>query len=136
MRDRLVVYADGGARGNPGPAAIGALVLDPATDPPEHLATISERIGQATNNIAEWRAIVAALEAAREFAAREIEIRADSQLVIRQLQGSYRVRQAHLKPLFTRARELLAAYDDVRLVHVPRDENTDADALVNAALDL
>jgi ribonuclease HI len=136
MRDRLIVYADGGARGNPGPAAIGALVLDPATDPPERLATISERIGQATNNTAEWRAILAALEAAREFPAREIEIRADSQLVIRQLEGSYRVRQAHLKPLFTRARELLAAYDDVRLVHVPRDENTDADALVNAALDL
>lgn len=135
MRERLVVYADGGARGNPGPAAIGAVVLDPATEPPERLATISERIGVATNNVAEWRAIIAALEAAREFPARGIEIRADSQLVVRQLEGRYRVKQAHLKPLHEQARALLDGYDDVMFVHVPRDDNVVADALVNAALD-
>ncbi|MGH9025319.1 MAG: ribonuclease HI family protein [Acidimicrobiia bacterium] len=135
MRDRLVVYADGGARGNPGPAAVGAVVLDPAADPPERLATISERIGVATNNVAEWKAIIAALEVARAFGARAVEIRADSQLVVRQLEGRYRVKQAHLKPLFERARELLADYEDVSLVHVPRDDNIVADALVNAALD-
>jgi ribonuclease HI len=135
MRERLVVYADGGARGNPGPAAIGAVILDPATEPPARLATISERIGVATNNVAEWRAIIAALEAAREFPARVIEIRADSQLVVRQLEGRYRVKQAHLKPLHEQARALLGGYDDVRFVHVPRDDNIVADALVNAALD-
>jgi ribonuclease HI len=135
MRDRLLVFADGGARGNPGPAAIGAVVLDPATEPPEQLAAISEAIGHATNNVAEWRAVIAGLEAAREFPARAIEIRADSLLVVRQLDGSYRVKQAHLKPLHAQARELLEGYDDVTLVHVPREENTAADALVNAALD-
>ena len=135
MTDRLLIYADGGARGNPGPAAIGAVVLDPSTDPPTNLATISEAIGRATNNVAEWRAVIAALEAAREYPARSIEIRADSLLVVRQLDGSYRVKQAHLKPLHQQARELLKRYDEVKLVHVPREDNIVADALVNAALD-
>jgi ribonuclease HI len=133
--DRVVVYCDGGARGNPGPAAIGAVVLDPTVDPPARLAVVSERIGIATNNVAEYRALVAGLEAARPLGARAIAVRADSQLLIRQLQGTYRVRQAHLRPLFERTRALLAEYDDVDLAHVPRAENADADALVNAALD-
>ena len=135
-RPELVVYCDGGARGNPGPAAIGAVVLDPSTEPPARLATVSERIGVATNNVAEYRALVAALEAAREFPARRIRIRADSQLLVRQLEGRYRVKQPHLKPFFERAKELLAEYESVDLAHVPREENTEADALVNAALDL
>jgi ribonuclease HI len=134
-RSELVIYCDGGARGNPGPAAIGAVVLDPSTDPPTRLATVSERIGVATNNVAEYRALVAGLEAARQFPARRVRIRADSQLLVRQLEGRYRVKQAHLRPFFERARELLGEYDDVELVHVPREENTEADALVNAALD-
>jgi ribonuclease HI len=136
LRPELVIYCDGGARGNPGPAAIGAVVLDPSTDPPTRLATVSERIGVATNNVAEYRALVAALEAAREFPARRIRVRADSQLLIRQLEGRYRVKQAHLRPYFECARELLAEYEDVDLAHVPREQNTEADALVNAALDL
>ncbi|HMG26735.1 MAG TPA: ribonuclease HI family protein [Acidimicrobiia bacterium] len=135
-RPEVVVYCDGGARGNPGPAAIGAVVLDPSTDPPTKLATVSERIGVATNNVAEYRALVAALEAARDFAARRIRVRADSQLLVRQLEGRYRVKQPHLKPFFERAKELLAEYESVDLAHVPREENTEADALVNAALDL
>ena len=136
LRSELVIYCDGGARGNPGPAAIGAVVLDPSTDPPTRVATVSERIGVATNNVAEYRALVAALEAAREFPARRIRVRADSQLLVRQLEGRYRVKQAHLRPYFERARELLSAYEDVDLAHVPREQNTEADALVNAALDL
>jgi len=134
-RPELIVYCDGGARGNPGPAAIGAVVLDPSTEPPTRLATVSERIGVATNNVAEYRALVAGLEAAREFPARRVRVRADSQLLVRQLEGRYRVKQAHLRPFFERARELLGEYDDVELLHVPREENTEADALVNAALD-
>jgi ribonuclease HI len=131
-----VVFCDGGARGNPGPAAIGAVVLDPATAPPARLATVSERIGIATNNVAEYRALLAGLEAARDFPARAVSVRADSQLLIRQLEGRYRVKQAHLRPLYEEARALLAAYDEVDLAHVPREDNAVADALVNAALDL
>jgi ribonuclease HI len=134
-RDRIVVFCDGGARGNPGPAAIGAVVLDPSTTPPARLATVSEQIGIATNNVAEYRALVAGLEAARDFPARAVSVRADSQLLIRQLEGRYRVKQPHLRPLYEKARALLAAYDEVDLAHVAREDNTVADALVNAALD-
>ena len=110
--------------------------LDPSTDPPTRLATVSERIGVATNNVAEYRALVAGLEAAREFPARRVRVRADSQLLVRQLEGRYRVKQEHLRPYYERARELLSEYEDVELTHVPREQNTEADALVNAALDL
>jgi ribonuclease HI len=134
-RPELLVYADGGARGNPGPAAIGGVVLDPTTDPPTRLATVSETIGVATNNVAEYRALVAALEAARQFPARRLRLRLDSQLLVRQLEGSYRVKQPHLRPYFERAKELLSEYEDVDIAHVRREENTEADALVNAALD-
>jgi len=133
--DAIVVYADGGSRGNPGPAAIGAVVLDPSTDPPRRLAVVSERIGVATNNVAEYRALIAGLEAAAPFRARRICVRADSMLVVQQLRGAWKVKQQHLRPLVERARALLAQYDEVELQHVPRGENTDADALVNAALD-
>ena len=134
-RDRVVVYCDGGARGNPGPAAIGAIVLDPSTEPPTELATVSERIGVATNNVAEYRALIAGLEAAREFPARRISVRADSQLLVRQLEGKYRVKQPHLRPLYEQAREFLDEWEEVDLAHVPREDNIVADALVNAALD-
>src|SRR4051794_26895662 len=134
-RPELVIYCDGGARGNPGPAAIGAVVLDPATDPPRRLASVSERIGIATNNVAEYRALIAGLEAAIPFKARKLRVCADSMLVVQQLRGAWKVKQDHLRPLFTQARELLTHFDVVDLQHVPRGQNTDADALVNAALD-
>jgi ribonuclease HI len=104
-------------------------------DQPPSAPSSSTRRRSRPNNVAEWRAIIAALEAARGFPARSIEIRADSQLVVRQLEGRYRVKQAHLKPLHEQARALLDGYDDVTFVHVPRDDNVVADALVNAALD-
>jgi ribonuclease HI len=131
----IVISCDGGSRGNPGPAAIGAVVVDPSTVPPRRIATISERIGVTTNNVAEYRALIAGLRAAAPLGARRVVVNADSQLVVRQLRGEYRVRQAHLRPLFEEAKELLSAYDDVELRHVPRTRNADADALVNAALD-
>ncbi len=136
MKDELLIYCDGGSRGNPGPAAIGAVVLDPSTEPPTVLTTVSERIGVATNNVAEYRALVAGLEAARAFPARRVRVRADSELLVRQLEGRYKVKSAHLRPLLDQARALLAEYDAVDLAHVRRELNTDADALVNAALDL
>jgi ribonuclease HI len=129
------IFCDGGSRGNPGPAAIGAVVLDADDQPPRLLASISETIGVATNNVAEYTALLRALERAVPFAARRVEVRADSQLLIRQLEGRYRVKHAGLLPLYRQARALLDAYDEVDLLHVRREENTDADALVNAALD-
>jgi ribonuclease HI len=129
------VFTDGGARGNPGPAAIGAVVLDPSTSPPTRLATVSECIGTATSNVAEYEAVIAGLEAALEFPSRALRLRADSMLVIRQLEGAWKVKKEHLRPLHARARELLATWDDVDLAHVPREQNVDADLLVNAALD-
>jgi ribonuclease HI len=134
-REVVEVFADGGARGNPGPAAIGAVVRDPGTVPPTILATVSERIGTATNNVAEYQAVIAGLEAATGFPARRLRLRADSMLVIRQLEGAWKVKQPHLKPLHARARELLSHWDHVDLGHVPREQNVDADLLVNAALD-
>jgi ribonuclease HI len=133
--DEVTIYADGGARGNPGPAAIGAVVSDPTTEPPTQLATVSERIGVATNNVAEYRAVIAGLQAARPYHARVVHVRADSLLVIRQLEGVWRVKQPHLRPLHAEAKALLADYEVVDLAHVPREQNTDADLLVNAALD-
>lgn len=134
-RARIVIHFDGGARGNPGPAAIGAVVSDPGTDPPTRLGSVSRCIGETTNNVAEYRALIAGLEAAREFPARAVEVRGDSKLVIEQVRGAWKVRQAHLRPLVDDVRRLLADYDTVALVHVSREQNTDADLLVNAALD-
>jgi ribonuclease HI len=133
--DTVEVQCDGGARGNPGPAAIGAVVLDVGVDPPVVLASVSERIGIATNNVAEYEALIAGLEAARPFDPRCVRVRADSELMIRQLEGRYRVKSAHLKPLYERASALLAEFDEVDLGHIRRELNVDADALVNAALD-
>ncbi len=135
MPEVIAIYSDGGARGNPGPAAIGAVVLDPSTEPPTRLATVSERIGVATSNVAEYRALIAGLEVAQELGARTVRVRADSLLVIRQLEGKWKVKHPNLRPLHARALDLLRAYDTVDLAHVPREENVDADLLVNAALD-
>jgi ribonuclease HI len=135
VRDLIVIYFDGGSRGNPGPAAIGAVVIDPLTDPPARLAAVSEHIGNTTNNVAEYRALIAGLEAAREFPARRVRVRGDSMLVIKQVEGAWRVKQPHLRPLLDDVRALLAPYEFVDLGHVRREQNADADLLVNAALD-
>jgi ribonuclease HI len=134
--DEIYLYTDGGSRGNPGPAAIGAVVYDMSVTPPQRLAVVSERIGVTTNNVAEYRAVIAGLEAAAPFNARRLHLRADSKLVVEQLRGAWKVKQDHLRPLHQQARQLLARYADVDVQHVPREDNTDADALVNAALDL
>jgi len=131
----VMVHFDGGSRGNPGPAGIGAVVTDPESDPPVRLASVSEYIGDTTNNVAEYRALIAGLEAARAFPARAVEVRGDSKLVIEQVRGSWKVKQPHLRPLMEDVRRLLAAYERTVLVHVPREQNKDADLLVNAALD-
>jgi ribonuclease HI len=130
---RVRVECDGGARGNPGPAAIGAVVTD-ARDG-RVLGTVSEYIGSTTNNVAEYRAAIAGLERALEVGAREVDLRADSLLVVNQILGKWKVKQAHLKPLHESAKALLARFRSSSVEHVGRDANVDADMLVNAALD-
>jgi ribonuclease HI len=131
----LLLYCDGGSRGNPGPSAIGAVVFDASTEPPELIAEVSECIGITTNNVAEYKALIAGLEAVAHLRARVVHVRADSLLVIKQLRGEWKVKHANIKPLAAEARALLNDYEVVDLQHVPREENTEADALVNQALD-
>ena len=128
---KLVVNVDGGARGNPGPAAIGVVISDADGDV---LQEIAERIGVATNNVAEYRALIRGIEAARALGADELEIIGDSELVARQLTGAYRVKHAALKPLHE---GVVRALDGLswRIRTVPRAQNSRADALVNAVLD-
>ncbi len=130
--ERVVAYADGASRGNPGPAAIGAVLLDEAG---RELYTISQPIGVATNNQAEYRAAIAAVEAALALGARRLELRMDSELVVRQLQHRYRVRDPALRRLFARLVELRRRFQEFSVRAIPRSENRRADALANLALD-
>ncbi|SRR6266567_6106855 len=129
---RLIAYSDGASRGNPGPAAIGALVLGEDGQP---LAEISRHIGRGTNNEAEYRAAIAAVEAAMALGARSVELRMDSELIVRQYNGAYRVRNPALMRHFQRLAALGRQLDRLELVHVPRELNRDADRLANRALD-
>jgi ribonuclease HI len=129
---RLVLHVDGGARGNPGPAAIGVVISRPDGEVIDELA---ERIGPATNNVAEYRAVLRALERAAELGATELEIIGDSELIARQLSGVYKVKHPAMRPLYEEAMSALANFDSWRIDTVPRAQNARADALVNAALD-
>jgi ribonuclease HI len=129
---KLVVHVDGGARGNPGPAAIGVVVSEPDGTVIDELG---EPIGVATNNVAEYKALIRGLERARALGADEIEIVNDSELVARQLTGAYKVKHPAMKPLYLDAMEALRGFGRWRIRTVPRAQNAHADELVNAALD-
>ena len=129
---KVVVHVDGGARGNPGPAAIGVVVSDPDGAVLEELG---ERIGVATNNVAEYRALLRGLERARARDAREVEIVNDSELVARQITGAYKVKHPAMKPLHEEAIAALREFDRWSIRSVPRADNARADELVNEALD-
>jgi ribonuclease HI len=129
---KLVVNVDGGARGNPGPAAIGVVVSDPDGNLIDEL---SEPIGVATNNVAEYRALLRGIEWARGLGADELEIIGDSELVARQLTGAYKVKHPAMKPLYEEALAALKGFADWRIRTVPRAQNARADELVNEALD-
>jgi len=129
---RLVVHVDGGARGNPGPAAIGVVTSTPDGEVVDERA---EPIGEATNNVAEYRALLRGLERARELGATEVEVVNDSELVARQVQGAYKVKHPGLRPLYDQAMEALRGFERWSVRSVPRAENAHADQLVNAALD-
>jgi probable phosphoglycerate mutase len=127
-----VVYSDGASRGNPGRASIGAVVIDP-TGRVRH--EVSEAIGITTNNVAEYRALVAGLEAALALGATRVEVRMDSELIVRQAIGRYRVKNSALIPLHNRVLALRRQFNEVVFRHVPRALNKHADALANQALD-
>ena len=132
MTERLTVHVDGGARGNPGPAAAAAVATDPDGN------VVGERsayIGEATNNVAEYRAVLLGIELARELGARELEIINDSELVARQIGGQYKVKHAGLRPLFIETMRQLREFDRWTVRNVRRESNERADQLVNDALD-
>jgi ribonuclease HI len=126
------VNVDGGSRGNPGPAAIAAVVTDESGDP---LAERSETIGEATNNVAEYRALLLGISLAKELGADEAEFVGDSMLIVEQVRGNWKVKQEHLRPLHTKVRDALRDFGDWSIRHVKRGENERADELLNDALD-
>lgn len=126
------MYADGGSRGNPGPAASGAVIFD---ERGAVLREVGTFLGRATNNVAEWTGLVTGLEAAVELGIDDLAVRLDSELVVKQISGAYRVKNEALIPLHARAKALLRKFARVDVGHVPRARNKAADALVNAVLD-
>jgi ribonuclease HI len=129
---KVRVYSDGAARGNPGPAGAGAVVVD---EQGAAIAEIGRYLGEQTNNVAEYHGLLLGLRHALDHGATEVEVLADSQLLIRQLSGIYRVRNAGLMPLFDEAKRLLKRFKKVELRHIPREMNSAADEMSNRAID-
>jgi ribonuclease H / adenosylcobalamin/alpha-ribazole phosphatase len=131
---KVLVEADGGSRGNPGPAGYGAVVLDPATH--DVLVERSAGLGVATNNVAEYRGLIAGLQAARELGATDVDVRMDSKLVVEQMSGRWKIKHPDLRPLAMQAAGLVRELGSVRFAWIPRELNTRADALANQAMDI
>lgn len=129
---KVIVHVDGGARGNPGPAAAASVVSTPAG---EVLDEASELLGKVTNNVAEYRALLLGLARARALGAGEVEVVNDSELIAKQVQGLYKVKHEAMKPLYKQAMSALREFEAWSIRSVPRAQNADADALVNQALD-
>ncbi|MDP2767513.1 MAG: ribonuclease HI family protein [Candidatus Methanoperedens sp.] len=127
-----ILFFDGACRGNPGPMAIGAVLMENG----KKVKEVSKRIGMGTNNIAEWRALIEGLKLAKAHGCKELEVRGDSQLIIKQISGQYKVKSDNLIPLFNEARKLCGGFDGLRFKWVKREENLYTDALSNKALDL
>lgn len=132
--EKLFIYADGGSRGNPGPSGIGFIILD---DKKKKVKEVFRYIGETTNNIAEYTALIAALEEAARFAAgNAVVVHLDSELVEKQLSGEYRVKDARIKPLFEKALGIIKTFKEFEIKHIDREKNRDADKLVNKAINL
>ena len=127
-----ILYFDGACRGNPGPMAVGAVLLESG----KKVGEISKNIGTGTNNIAEWKALIEGLKLAAAHACKELEVRGDSQLIIRQISGQYRVKNENLIPLYNEARKLCGNFSKIDFRWVRRDENSYTDSMVNKALDM
>ena len=130
--ESAILWTDGAARGNPGPAGIGVMLK---TREGEVLAAERRFLGHTTNNVAEYKALLLGLECALERGVKRLEVRADSELLIRQLLGRYRVKNEGLRPLFQQASELLKRFEAVELLHVRREQNVEADRLANQGID-
>jgi len=126
-----VLFFDGACRGNPGPMGIGAVLLEKG----KKVKEISKRLGKGTNNIAEWSALIEGLKLAKTYGCRELEVRGDSQLIIRQITGRYIVKSENLIPLYDEARKLCRNFEKISFKWVQREKNADTDALSNRALD-
>lgn len=129
---KALLFTDGGARGNPGPAGIGAVLTTPDGEP---IGEVSRSLGHATNNVAEYEAVIAGLELAREKGVTEIDICADSKLVVYQLNGEWKIKNDRLRGLAVKARRLMNSFEKARITHVKRALNERADALANQAMD-
>lgn len=130
--DKLTIFTDGGARGNPGPAGIGAVILD---ERGKAVAEISKYIGETTNNQAEYKALIVGLTKAKELGASEAEVFLDSELVVKQLNREYRVKDKDLAPLFVSVYNISLGFKKIVFKHIRREKNALADKLVNLALD-
>src|ERR1700733_5088 len=132
MKEVLTLEFDGGSRGNPGPAGIGVVIRakDGTT-----LVTLGRFIGRATNNVAEYRALITAMEEAKKLGAKKIQIRGDSELIIKQMRGEYRVKHPDMRDLYEEAQSLIPAFDEVQITHNLRHKNELADKLANLAMD-
>jgi phosphoribosylglycinamide formyltransferase 1 len=133
LYDRIKIFTDGGSRGNPGPAAAGFILTD---DDGQKIAAQARFLGEATNNVAEYTAVVGALETAKQTGAKSVVIYSDSELVVKQINGQYKVKNENIRSLFERAVGLLNGFENWSVQHITRDKNSRADELVNRALDL
>ncbi len=131
--ERVIVEADGGSRGNPGPAGYGAVVLD--ADTGAVLAERKESIGPDTNNVAEYRGLIAGLTAARDLGASAVRVRMDSKLVVEQMSGRWQVKHPAMRPLFRQASQLATEFASITFEWIPRAQNSHADRLANQAMD-
>ncbi len=129
---KFILYTDGAARGNPGPAGAGAFIC---TEDGVAVAEIAEYLGETTNNVAEYKGLLFGLERLIALGAKDVEVRADSELMVRQLNGQYKVKHPNLIPLYREAQGLLRKIPSFKIVHVRREQNKDADRLSNEAID-
>ncbi|HEX5038434.1 MAG TPA: ribonuclease HI family protein [bacterium] len=129
---KYFLYTDGAARGNPGPAGAGAFIC---TGDGKTVAEIAEYLGETTNNVAEYKGLIYGLEKLIELGAKDVEIRADSELMVRQLNGQYKVKHPNLIPLYREALDLLRKIPSFKIMHIRREQNAEADRLSNEAID-
>ena len=132
LKNRAIIYVDGGSRGNPGPSALGVVIED---ENGKILKEYSHYLGEATNNQAEYEAVIFALRKAKQLKIKELEIRTDSELIGKQLMGKYKIKDPDLQPLFIKAWNLRLDYDETDIKIIPRERNKKADKLVNQELD-
>ncbi len=130
--NKLIIYTDGGARGNPGPAGIGAILYDGQK---KVVAKISQYLGVATNNQAEYKAVIVAIQKARSLGAKELTCYLDSELVVKQLRREYKVKNKELASLFLTVYNLSFSFKQITYIHIPREQNQEADSLANQAMD-